>query len=437
MANSSSGSHETQDDALARTLEAESLAALAMSARGRLVTIAVLAVFFAVIQSPRLFAINLAGLAIFAMLPFLHLRYARRQGMRSWSSYLFACLDLVVLTLLLFVANPWVDGAEYPQMIARYGIFAFYFIFLANTALTYEPTLALVTGIAAAALWMLAAGGQILFLESTIAQPWNYDRTAFLDPSAVLLHPRLNEAIAIALTGALLASAVARGRHLVLSQAAISRERANLARYFAPTVVEALSRQDEPLAAVREQPIAVLFADIVGFTRLAERQSPQDTIALLRDFHARLEDCVFRYHGTLDKFLGDGLMATFGNPAASEADADNALKAAQAMIKEIAQWNAAREQAGQEPVQLSLGLHYGPVVLGNIGAERRLEWAVLGDTVNVASRLEGRSRALGVALVVSEALVERLTDPALAADLHPAEPQRLHNRAEPVAVRIA
>ncbi len=422
---------------LEQTLEAESLAGLADAARGRCLLLAVLAIFFAAVQPPAYFAVNAVGLAVFAILPWLQLYYARRKGLRSWTSYLFAGLDLLVMTLLLLVANPWAAGDDYPQMMARYGIFAFYFMLLAGAALTYEPRLALATGIAAGVLWMLGAAAQSLFLESKTAPLWgNSPLELMLDPSAVLLQARLNEAVAIAITGVLIAMAVARARDLVLSEAATARERANLARYFAPTVVDALSHQDDPLASVREQPVAVLFADIVGFTHLAEEESPQETIALLRDFHSRLEDCVFSHGGTLDKFLGDGLMATFGNPTVDPDDADNALNAARAMMASIGEWNAERIREGQASVQLSLGLHYGPVVIGNVGSERRLEWAVLGDTVNVASRLEGCSRSLGVTLVVSEALIAALHDPSLAEGLRPAAPQQLRNRDEPVAIRV-
>lgn len=428
---------ESEGVRVKQTLEAESLAGLADAARGRCLTLAVLAIFFAAVQPPNHFAVNAVGLAVFALLPWLQLYYARRKGLRSWTSYLFAGLDLLVMTVLLLVANPWAADDDYPQMMARFGVFAFYFMLLAGTALTYEPRLALATGIAAGVLWMLGALGQVLFLDSETAPLWgNSPPEILLDPSAVLLQARLNEAVAIAITGVLLAMAVARARDLVLSEAATARERANLARYFAPTVVDALSHQDAPLASVREQPVAVLFADIVGFTHLAEQESPQETIALLRDFHSRLEDCVFSQGGTLDKFLGDGLMATFGNPTVNPEDADNALNAARAMMATIGQWNGERVRAGQPSVQLSLGLHYGPVVIGNVGPERRLEWAVLGDTVNVASRLEGCSRSLGVTLVVSEALIAALHNPALAEGLRPAAPQQLRNREEPVAIRV-
>jgi adenylate cyclase len=129
-------------------------------------------------------------------------------------------------------------------------------------------------------------------------------------------------------------------------------------------------------------------------------------IGTLREFHARMEQEVFRHKGTLDKYLGDGLMATFGTPFTGDADAGNALRCAQAMLATIAQWNAERDSVREPPIKVSFGLHYGPVVLGDIGLTC-LEFAVIGSTVNAASRLEALTRALDCSLVASDDLVKR------------------------------
>jgi adenylate cyclase len=128
-------------------------------------------------------------------------------------------------------------------------------------------------------------------------------------------------------------------------------------------------------------------------------------IALLRGFHARLEASVFEHDGTLDKYLGDGVMATFGTPESSPDDAGNALAAARAMLRSIDAWNRERAARGDPPIRLSIGIHYGAVVLGDVGSARRLEYAVIGDVVNVASRLEELTRELDSPLVVSDALI--------------------------------
>ena len=139
-------------------------------------------------------------------------------------------------------------------------------------------------------------------------------------------------------------------------------------------------------------------------------------------------------NGTLDKFLGDGDMATFGPPAASADSAGNALTCARELIAEIAEWNQLRKASGFPTVRLSIGVHYGPVVRGDIGTERRLEYAVLGDTVNVASRLEELTRTLDCSIVVSDALVAQIRDAGdarpdgLLTDFTKREPQQLRGR---------
>src|SRR3546814_15616803 len=106
---------------------------------------------------------------------------------------------------------------------------------------------------------------------------------------------------------------------------------------------------------------------------MTESASPPTVIALLRGLHARLETAVFEHEGTLDKFLGDGVMATFGTPEPGPRDAANALAAGRAMLRTVEEWNRERIAAGEPPIQLSIGIHYGEVVLGHIGSERRLE----------------------------------------------------------------
>ena len=123
--------------------------------------------------------------------------------------------------------------------------------------------------------------------------------------------------------------------------------------------------------------------------------SPLPTsLNLLRDYHDRLGQAVFDNNGTLDKYIGDGLMATFGTPDPGPQDAANALQCAMDMIASLEDWNAERIGEGKAPVRVGIGLHYGAVIAGDIGNERRLEYSVIGDTVNIASRLEHLTRNL-------------------------------------------
>ncbi len=184
------------------------------------------------------------------------------------------------------------------------------------------------------------------------------------------------------------------------------RKRANLARYFSPNMVEGLMQSGGRLDEARTQPVTVLFADIWGYTSISAAMPPMQLMALLRELLRTFENAIFAHGGTLDKFLGDGLMATFGTPNAGPRDAANALACAAAMADAISRWNARRREHSLRPMYLGIGLHHGDVVLGDIGSERRMEFAVIGDTVNVASRIQEMTRALDIAVLASDKVIQ-------------------------------
>jgi PAS domain S-box-containing protein len=183
------------------------------------------------------------------------------------------------------------------------------------------------------------------------------------------------------------------------------RKRANLARYFSPNMVSDLMQSGGRLTEARSQIVTVLFADIWSFSRVSARLSGNDVMSLLREYLGLVEKAVFAHGGTLDKFLGDGLMATFGTPEAGPRDAANALACARAMTEAVVRWNLRRQERKLQPLRLGIGLHHGEVVLGDIGSERRMEFAVLGDTVNVASRIQEMTRKLNIAILASDAVI--------------------------------
>ena len=199
-----------------------------------------------------------------------------------------------------------------------------------------------------------------------------------------------------------------RSNRLLMQQAGIAEERANLSRYFPSSLVDSLASTNHEVGAVKSEEIVVLFTDIVGFTRYAERADPEEVMELLRKYNELVEQAVFNNGGTLEKYIGDGVMATFGRPARGSHDAHNAVSAALQILKENDQLNRERDANGLEPVTISVGVHYGPVIMGDIGPERRMEFAVIGDTVNVAARLESESRELKCRCVISDDVIREM-----------------------------
>jgi adenylate cyclase len=198
---------------------------------------------------------------------------------------------------------------------------------------------------------------------------------------------------------------VAKLHEIERQRAAAERARNNLSRYFSPNLVAMLAERDEPLGAVRRQTVAVLFADIVGFTRMAEGMAPEAVVTMLRQYHERMTAQIFACGGTVEKYIGDAIFAVFGVPAAGAEDAANALKCADMMLAALESWNREREACGETRLAIGIGLNYGPAVFGDVGSEHSFSFTVIGDTVNTAARLQSLTRSLETPLVVGDALV--------------------------------
>ncbi|MEP6765731.1 MAG: adenylate/guanylate cyclase domain-containing protein, partial [Gemmatimonadaceae bacterium] len=159
------------------------------------------------------------------------------------------------------------------------------------------------------------------------------------------------------------------------------------------------------LGGVRK-PVAVLFSDIRGFTEVAESLPPDQMAAQLNEYFASMVECIFRHNGALDKFIGDAVMAYWGAPVAADDDADRAVRTALDMQENLRSLNSRWAAAGRPTLQVGIGIHFGDAFVGNIGSPRRLEYTLIGDTVNLANRLCKLAR--GGEVLISEAVRSEL-----------------------------
>jgi adenylate cyclase len=206
--------------------------------------------------------------------------------------------------------------------------------------------------------------------------------------------------------------------------------RANYSRFMPEYVVkQLLDNPDSFRLGGVNQKVTVLFADIRGFTSFSEKENPERIVDVLNRYFTAMSEIIFAYGGTLDKYIGDGLMAIFGAPTASPEDSKNALKTAVAMQQKLVQLNEELKAAGLNNIQIGIGMHTGEATIGYIGSEKRSEYTAIGDTVNLAARLEQNAR--GGQILISEATATECQNliPFL-----PQEPLKVKNRLQPVSL---
>ena len=215
----------------------------------------------------------------------------------------------------------------------------------------------------------------------------------------------------------LLTLAAAIGSRMLYEASLQLRERRRLRRafgaYVSPRILQDILKADPPpgLSGVRYR-LCVLFADIRGFTARSETIAPEAAIRLLNQYFSEITESIHGAGGTLDKFIGDGVMAFFGAPQPLANPSVPAMRAARDMLARVARLNAELSRQGEAPIAIGIGLHEGDAVVGNMGSSARHNYTAIGDTVNVASRLEGLTKEVGYPLVCSAEVVAALEDRA-------------------------
>ena len=274
---------------------------LLLAVRARWVALAVIAVTLPIINPNRDVIYYIVMLGLFALIGWAQLKVGK-VGRSQPELFLIFC-DLALITLLTVVPNP-LSAENWPLgMQFRFETFIYFFVFLATATLAYSWRTVVAMGFWTSAVWAIGVGWAWLQPEThadlaeRVRAAVGSDVRMFdiINPAAIGIPTQIQEITVFLIVAMTLALAVRRSNALLISHAGIERERANLARYFSPNVVEQLSGNDEPLKQVRTQNVAVLFADIVGFTAYTDGRSPIEVIGTLRLFHERMEREMFRH----------------------------------------------------------------------------------------------------------------------------------------------
>ncbi|MCK9391578.1 MAG: GAF domain-containing protein [Syntrophales bacterium] len=186
------------------------------------------------------------------------------------------------------------------------------------------------------------------------------------------------------------------------------RVKSTMSRYMDPGLADQLLEGGDDILGGKSTLATILFSDIRQFTTLTEELGAQGTVSLLNEYFTIMVECIQREGGMLDKFIGDAIMAAFGIPIAHDDDEDRAMRAAIAMINALNNWNRERVAQGKKPVKMGLGLNTGIIVSGNIGSPKRMDYTLIGDGVNLASRLESLCKKYHASILISENTYKRL-----------------------------
>jgi len=320
-----------------------------------------------------------------------------------WSLALSIFFDMALLMVVI-----WSFHMQYGQPASFYlkaPTVLYVFIFIALRALRFEAAYVLLAGVMATLGWVA------LVLYAVTIEPENPMITRnyvdYLTSNSVLLGAEFDKIISILVVSAILFVALVRARQLLVSAVAERTAHSDLSRFFAPEVRARITGSEAQMKAGQgeSRDAAVLFVDIRGFTKMGAAVSPTELVGILSDYQARVVPVIQEQGGSIDKFLGDGIMATFGAVQPTQTYAADALRALDAVVAAVERWNEERRAAGKRDIRVGAAVTSGRLVVGAVGDDTRLEYTVIGAAVNLSAKLEKHNSALGSrALTTAETL---------------------------------
>lgn len=302
----------------------------------------------------------------------------------------------VVADMALLMITIWTFHIQYGQPAAFYlkaPTLLYVFIFIAVRVLSVAPGYVLFAGLCAAGSWTLLLGYALL--EPGAQQLITRDYVAYMTSASVLLGGEFDKVMSILLVTAVLTVATARARSLLCRAVVEGAAARELSRFLAPEAVAAIVSADETLrpGQGRQADAAAMFIDMRGFTTLAAEMTPSELIGLLGEYQRLAVPVIQKNGGSIDGFLGDGIMATFGATRASSTYAADAVRAAQELLDVLGAWADERARSGKPAPGIGIGIAAGSVTFGVIGDESRLGYTVIGDAVNRAAKLQNHTKA--------------------------------------------
>jgi len=341
------------------------------------------------------------ALAAYLALTAIRLVWSYRRRLPDWSLALSVVFDMGLLLVVIWSFH--LTYGQPPSFYLKAPTLLYVFIFISLRALRFDARFVLLAGLVAAAGWGL------LVLYVVWAEPGNpmitRDYVVYLTSNAILLGAEFDKIISILTFAAILAVAIGRAKALLLRSVTEGLAARELSRFFDAGVAARIKGAEHAIEAGMGElrQAAVLSLDLRGFTRLAAERPPQAAVRLLSDYQALLVPLIQSHGGAVDKFLGDGILASFGAVTESAAPAADALRALDAIMAAAGRWQAERAAAGLPAPRVNGAMAAGQVLFGAVGDTSRLEYTVIGDTVNLAAKLEKQNKVVGSAALTDGA----------------------------------
>ena len=330
------------------------------------------------------------ALGLYLAFTVLRLALAYRRVLPRWFLALSVIIDMMLLLGLI-----WSFHLQYRQPAAFYlkaPTLLYVFIFIGLRALRFEARFVVLAGVAAAVGWLALVFYAVMVDPSENMITRDYVR--YMTSATILLGAEFDKVISILVVTLILAVAIVRARRLLVRSVAEGAAASDLSRFFAPQIARQITASEQRIRPGEGElrDAAVLYCDVRGFTNLATRLSPGEVMGLLAEYQTRMVEVIQRHGGSIDKFLGDGIMATFGAAVKTDTYAADALRAMEDLDRSAVEWAAEREAAGKPPLEIGFAVAVGPVVFGAVGDESRLEFTVIGDSANLAAKLEKHTK---------------------------------------------
>ncbi|EMY63235.1 adenylate/guanylate cyclase domain-containing protein [Leptospira terpstrae] len=348
---------------------------------------------------------NFVAITFYFINTFVHSQILKKSKGHWKTKYDYISLFIDNLLISITIFNWYIlKGQGNPNFLVKTPLVVFYLLPLSLCLFQYRFSLVNFSFVC----FLISYYGFILFTLVDSHSVIGYDWHQYVLGNEIILSDALVSKPAVYLILVFAISyAIFRSLRMLLKFASAESQKITLSRYFSPDLVAEIVSEPEVIAKGKRQKVTVLFSDIRGFTQFSEPMDPEELSIFLTEFRRRMVRAIFQYKGSLDKFIGDAVMATFGTPSASETegeDSKNAVLAAKSMLNELDQWNQERVAEGLKEIKIGIGIHTGEVFCGSIGSEDRMEYTVIGDTVNTASRIESACKDLGVSFLISEAV---------------------------------